>query len=89
MADKKPDTKYYRCFNHAGLGIFDGDKMVARFQPFAERYQGETVKVGYLETDDAKVQARLDADSNVEVIEKKDYEAVVKKQLKLSSLPLE
>lgn len=77
MADEtkaKKVTKFYRS-NHFGLTLYkEGDPTQSvRFQPFFEKFQGDDVRVGYLETDDAYFQGLLDADDHVTEIDEKEY----------------
>lgn len=43
---------------------------VVKFEGYEERWDGDKIKVGYLETDDEYVQAVLDEDQNVDEIDK-------------------
>lgn len=45
-----------------------------RFTPYLEKFQGDNIRVGYLETDNAAAQTALKDDFNVEVIEKDEYD---------------
>lgn len=68
-ARKQVGAKYYKSSIH-GLAIADGNAFVApaRFVAYQERYQGDLVKIGYLETSDPAIQDILADDPNVEAI---------------------
>lgn len=73
-------TKYYKS-RIAGLSVVVGDPLpdevapqLVQFQQYRERYQGDEIKVGYLETDNEVAQKALSKDFNVEEIKKEDFE---------------
>lgn len=70
---KESGTKYYRCSEFSALSVKQEGERLARFQPYFEKWQGETVKVGYLASDNEKVQAILADDINVQEIEEADF----------------
>lgn len=82
VADEQVAPKFYRCREFAGLSITvdardvrDPNQLVeVRFVPYAEKWQGETVKVGYLETTSSRAQQILAADGFVEEIDKAEFE---------------
>jgi ethanolamine utilization protein EutQ (cupin superfamily) len=45
-----------------------------RFTPYLEKENGDSVKVGYLQTEDTTVQGILKHDSNVVAIEKDEFD---------------
>lgn len=75
-------TKYYKT-RLSGLEVVVGDPdreqgevapKTVRFTPYLEKFQGDNIKVGYLETDDAVVQQKLKNDFHVEAIEKDEFD---------------
>lgn len=73
-------VKYYTSFI-AGLKFVmdagDTDPSLVkyeRFAPYWEMRQGDPVKVGYFKTADKELQKRIDADSAVREISKKEYD---------------
>lgn len=90
--EKKAGMKYYRS-TIAGLGFqvseSDPENPVApevvRFTPYFERFQGDRVRVGYLQTADAKLQKRLADDPNVEEISASDHKKATGDKAELAS----
>jgi hypothetical protein len=75
-------VKYYKS-NIAGLsveiGAPDYDKgevapKQVRFQPYREKVFGDSVKVGYLSTDNVAAQKKLENDPNVAEIQQAEYD---------------
>lgn len=64
------------CFRSqvAGLAFWKDGAEVARFVPYYEKYQGDRVKVGYLEVSDPEIAELVEADANAEKISKKDFD---------------
>jgi hypothetical protein len=73
-------TKFFRCESFSGLQIATdqvdeiGNPTHERFNPYFEKFQGDTVKVGYLASSNARVLEVLANDSNVEEIEQREFE---------------
>ena len=76
-------SKYYTCREFAKLNVEIGEAdrtkgetqaPSVQFVPFEEKWEGDKVYVGYLETDNATAQKILANDPNVEEIEKDQYE---------------
>lgn len=89
-SDKDKSKKATKCYrtNISGLKIAVGDRNPegqsdpdlldhVQFVTRQIRYQGDNVKVGVLETDNAKVQAILASDANVVEIKKAEYDEIV------------
>jgi hypothetical protein len=77
---KASKVRYFRNREFAGLKIVlnaqvDDPTMVefVKFTPVMEKYQGDAVKVGYLQTSDPVVIARCEADVYCEEIEEKEF----------------
>lgn len=73
MAEKKNEVKHFRCEVSSALSVLKDGETVARFTPYFEKFRGETVKVGYLETDDPFVIERCEADGTVESVSEKEF----------------
>lgn len=82
VAEKEVAPKYYRCRQFAGLSVTTDQRDVrdpntvqeVRFVPYQEKWQGETVSVGYLETTSSRAQAILATDGAVEEIDQAEFE---------------
>lgn len=53
-------------------------EIIARFFPYAETFQGDTVSRGYLATSDKRLFERFEADPNIEELTKAEYDKAVK-----------
>jgi len=81
-ADVGKGAKYFKSL-HSGLMITKSvaregqdpeQKVIARFFPYAETFEGDTVRRGYLITDDKEVIDRLKDMPDVEELTKKEYD---------------
>jgi hypothetical protein len=88
-SDKKPGkgAKYFKS-QSSGMSISVNNtdpngtpsaEVVARFFPYAETFEGDTVRRGYLITDDKRVIERLSDDPTVEEITSSEYEKMIKR----------
>ena len=75
----KAGAKYFKS-SVSGLAFMDkdGQTVLERFSPYAETYQGETVRRGYLETSDPRVIKMATEDHTVEEVSKSDYDKMLK-----------
>lgn len=84
---KQPEVKYFRSLND-GLavqvgdnnpeGSYDPDLLVhVRFTRYTEKFQGDTIRVGYLATDNARAIEVLSNDPYVSELSKEDYDKAV------------
>lgn len=75
MAEPKTTVKYYKCFQYSALmvSVNDDASEYVRFTPFLEKWQGDTVKVGYLSTDNEVAQKALEADLFVETLTEDEF----------------
>lgn len=80
----KEAFKYFRT-RLAGLKVVVNDQVedptlveYERFTPVKEKFQGDTIKVGYLKTKNPIVLAKLEGDANVEEISADEYSKAVK-----------
>ena len=65
-------SRYFRSLK-AGLKFLDGKGENVRFVPYFEKYQGDRIRVGYLELKSGKAADRVAADSFVEEITAKAF----------------
>lgn len=76
------DTKYYRStLSGLAVELAPPDRQAGevapqelRFVAYREKFQGDTVKVGYLATDNEVAHSKLANDPNVTEIKKKDFD---------------
>lgn len=85
MAEAKTKQRYFKLTKHAGLKFLvkDGGEdptqnEYVRAVMRREKYQGDTRYVGFIATDDSKIQKRLEAKQGAEEIEKKEYDKAIK-----------
>ena len=83
----KKEVKYFVNRLHSGGGFIvdpgDGQdpatQVKVRFTPFFDMWKGDTIKVGYLESDDPRVHKALENAQGVEEIKQSEYEKAVGK----------
>lgn len=79
-------TKFFSTRIH-GLQVVVGDRnpsdptlqKFVRFQPFMRRWEGESVRVGYLATDSAEAIKALENDGNVFAMSQSEYDSALKR----------
>lgn len=81
MADvDKKAKKYFKSVEYAGLTVLKEDQSSVRFTPYFDTFKGDTVRVGFLVTDDKEVVDRLvSLGGGVSEVDEKEYKDAVKK----------
>lgn len=72
-AAKQKSSKSYFKSRFSGLTVVKEDGTTVRFSSFWDKFQGDDVRVGYLETDDPEVVKRLQEDGEVEEVEASEF----------------
>lgn len=88
MSEQTGKMMYYRS-RLSGLSVVVGEYDPAhpadapksiRFVPYVEKYEGDKIYVGYLATQNEIAQSKLEADPNVESIDKDEFEKATKSE---------
>ena len=93
---KKGKATYWRNKNYSACTILvrggkdelggEGVEERARFTPYYDTFKGDVIRVGYLETDSAKVAKRCEEDLYCEELSEKEYNEAVK-ELRRAPIP--
>ena len=79
-AAAKSGKKFFKSVEYAGLSVLKEDGSTVRFTPYFDTFKGDTVRVGFLETDDKEVVDRLTSlGGGVSEVDEKEYKEAAKK----------
>jgi hypothetical protein len=72
--------KFFKSVEYAGLSVLKEDGSTVRFTPYFDTFKGDTVRVGFLETEDKEVVDRLvSLGGGVTEVDEKEYKEAAKK----------